>query len=51
VDPAELRALAGQEAKYLAALQAAERFVLEGTRLSVYVRGMDEPLRFVRTRE
>ena len=37
-----------QQANYLTALQAAERFGREGDALLVYVRGDDRPLRFVR---
>ncbi|MGN6391365.1 MAG: YbaY family lipoprotein [Gemmatimonadales bacterium] len=37
-----------QEAKYLQALQGAERYALEGTSLLIYVKGMDKPLRFSR---
>lgn len=37
-----------QEAKYLAALQAAERFTLEGSALLLFSEGAEEPLRFVR---
>jgi heat shock protein HslJ len=38
-----------QEAKYLSALQSAERFVVDGAALSIHCEGMDQPLRFVRT--
>ncbi len=37
-----------QEAKYLRALQDAERFTLEGPMLLIYSRGTEKPLRFVR---
>jgi heat shock protein HslJ len=37
-----------QEAKYLAALQAAERFAFDGPALVVYSRGGRAPLRFTR---
>ncbi len=37
-----------QEAKYLEALQSAERFALDGSTLSIYSKGMETPLRFVR---
>jgi heat shock protein HslJ len=37
-----------QETKYLAALQAAERFAFDGPALLVYPRGGGAPLRFVR---
>jgi heat shock protein HslJ len=37
-----------QERKYLDALQAAERFALEGPELHVYSAGLPKPLRFVR---
>jgi len=36
------------EAKYLQALQDAERFAIEGAELVVYCKGMDKPLRFAR---
>jgi len=39
-----------QEAKYLEALQAAERFTLEGSTLSIHSRGKEAPLRFVASR-
>ena len=42
-------AVAVQEAKYLKALADAERFVLDGSVLLIYARGMDKPLRFTRT--
>jgi heat shock protein HslJ len=42
-------ALANQEAKYLKALEGAERFAIEGTALEIHSRGMTEPLRFTRT--
>ena len=35
-----------QEAKYLAALQKAERYERQGDTLLIYVQGMDQPLRF-----
>lgn len=38
-----------QEAKYLSALQNAERFTLAGSTLSIHCKGMEQPLRFVRT--
>jgi heat shock protein HslJ len=37
-----------QEAKYLAALQAAERFALAGPTLLIYSKGIEQPLRFAR---
>jgi heat shock protein HslJ len=37
-----------QERKYLDALQAAERFALDGPELHVYAAGLPKPLRFVR---
>jgi heat shock protein HslJ len=37
-----------QEAKYLEALQGAERFALDGSTLSIYSKGMEKPLRFTR---
>lgn len=40
--------IGNQEAKYLEALQRAERFTLEGSTLSIYSKGMEKPLRFVR---
>jgi len=42
-------AVAAQEAKYLKALMDAERFVLDGSVLLIYAKGMDKPLRFTRT--
>jgi putative lipoprotein len=41
-------AVMGQETRYLKALQDAERYAVEGNVLLVYVKGMDEPLRFTR---
>ena len=41
-------ALMDQESKYLRALEGAERFAVEGTTLSVYSKGLERPLRFVR---
>ena len=35
-----------QETKYLAALQAAERFEWKDPYLLIYCKGMDKPLRF-----
>jgi putative lipoprotein len=43
-------AVSNQEAKYLEALQAAERFTVEGSTLSIHSRGMEAPLRFVSSR-
>jgi heat shock protein HslJ len=43
-----LEAVMNQEAKYLKALQDAERFELEGSTLRITCRGMEQPLRFVR---
>ena len=43
-------AIGDQENRYLAALQQAERFEVRGTTLLIHVRGMDQPLRFVRTK-
>jgi len=40
--------LMDQETKYLRALEGAERFALEGATLSVYSKGLDKPLRFVK---
>jgi heat shock protein HslJ len=40
--------IGNQEAKYLEALQGAERFTLDGATLSIYSKGMEKPLRFVR---
>jgi uncharacterized membrane protein len=37
-----------QEAKYLKALEQAERFSIQGTTLLIHVRGVAEPLRFTR---
>jgi heat shock protein HslJ len=42
-------AVATQEANYLKALADAERFVLDGSFLLIYAKGMDKPLRFTRT--
>ena len=39
--------VAMQEVNYIRALQSAERYVLQGTTLLIYVRGMQSPLRFV----
>ena len=38
-----------QERKYLDALQAAERFAIDGPDLLIYSRGVEKPLRFART--
>ncbi len=38
-----------QERKYLGALQAAERFAVDGPELLIYSRGAEKPLRFART--
>jgi putative lipoprotein len=43
-------AVSSQEAKYLEALRGAERFTLEGSTLSIHLRGMEAPLRFVAAR-
>jgi heat shock protein HslJ len=43
-------AVAMQEVSYIRALQSAERFVLQRTALLIYVRGMQDPLRFVTAR-
>lgn len=37
------------ETKYLSALQNAERFTRAGSTLSIHCKGMEQPLRFVRT--
>jgi heat shock protein HslJ len=37
-----------QEARYLGALQDAERFAFDGTALLIHCRGLEKPLRFVR---
>jgi len=42
-------AMMDQETKYLRALEGAERFVIEGRSLLVFCKGLDKPLRFVRT--
>jgi putative lipoprotein len=39
-----------QEVSYIRALQSAERFVLQPTALLIYVRGMQNPLRFITAR-
>jgi putative lipoprotein len=41
-------AVSNQESKYLQALQAAERFTVDGATLSIHSKGMDAPLRFAR---
>jgi heat shock protein HslJ len=41
-------ALMDQEARYLRALEGAERYAIEGTTLRVFSKGLDKPLRFVR---
>ena len=38
-----------QESRYLAALQKAERYEVQGSTLLVHVQGLDKPLRFIRT--
>lgn len=42
--------IAPQEAAYLAALQNAERVVIEGQELLLYTRSLEKPLRFERRR-
>jgi putative lipoprotein len=42
--------IGNQELHYFEALRGAERFVLEGSSLSIYARGVPLPLRFVRIR-
>ncbi|HUF36806.1 MAG TPA: META domain-containing protein [Gemmatimonadales bacterium] len=44
-----VEAVMNQEAKYLEALQAAERYEIEGTVLLIHARSLDRPLRFVRS--
>lgn len=44
-----VEAVAMQEGKYLKALEAAERFAIDGSILLIYSKGMDKPLRFTRT--
>jgi putative lipoprotein len=44
-----IEAVMNQEAKYLEALQAAERFRIDEPMLLIYARGLDQPLRFIRT--
>ena len=39
----------GQETRYLAALQKAERYEVQGRTLLIHVNGMAQPLRFVQT--
>jgi heat shock protein HslJ len=39
-------AISNQEAKYLKALEGAERVTREGSHLTIYCKGMDKPLRF-----
>lgn len=41
-------AVGRQEARYLEGLRNAERVVVEGTALSIYVKGTGKPLRFIR---
>lgn len=41
-------ALTAQETRFLAALEAAERYAVEGSELRIYVRGSTAPLRFSR---
>jgi heat shock protein HslJ len=41
--------LASQEAKYLRALESAERFAIEGNALAIHSRDLPAPLRFTRT--
>jgi heat shock protein HslJ len=43
-------AVGDQENRYLAALQQAERFEVRGTTLLIHARGMDQLLRFIRTK-
>ena len=38
----------GQEQRYLEALQGATRYAIEGNTLSIWVKGSDKPLRFMR---
>jgi heat shock protein HslJ len=40
-------AVAMQEVSYMRALQSAERYVLQGASLLIYIKGMQSPLRFV----
>lgn len=42
-----VEAVMNQEAKYLTALQGAERFTLAGSTLLIYYQGTDKPLRFL----
>ena len=39
-----------QEARYLAALEKAERVEVQGRTMRVHVKGMDKPLRYTRTK-
>jgi len=41
-------AVMNQETSYFKALQAAERYSVEGTTLLIYAKGLDKPLRFTR---
>lgn len=43
-----VEAVGNQEAKYLRALESAERFTLQGDTLLVFAKGMEKPLRFFR---
>jgi heat shock protein HslJ len=45
-----VEAVMNQEAKYFEALQGAERFRVDGTTLLIYAKGLDHPLRFIRTK-
>lgn len=39
-----------QEARYFKALESAARYTLSGTTLLIQARGLDKPLRFIRTK-
>ncbi|MGE0348134.1 META domain-containing protein [Hydrogenophaga sp.] len=42
-------AVSDQEARYMAALQKAQRLEVQGTTMLMHVQGQDKPLRFTRT--
>lgn len=43
-------AVSDQEARYMAALQKAQRLEVQGTTMLMHVQGQDKPLRFTRTK-
>ncbi len=38
-----------QESRYLEALQNADRYVIQGSTLLIYAKGMNQPVRFTRS--